>query len=85
MTDPQPTSGALEAAAGRPVPEPAPAAHPEADAIRLGRFMPLGLAAGAALGLVAGALTHRFGICVPAGTALGVFLAATLPVFRARR
>lgn len=59
-------------------------AHLDAEAVRLGRFMPLGMAVGAAAGLLAGLLTHRFGICVPVGIALGVFLAATLPVLRHR-
>jgi len=59
-------------------------AHLDAEAVRLGRFMPLGMAMGAVVGLLAGLLTHRFGICVPVGIALGVFLAATLPVLRHR-
>jgi hypothetical protein len=86
MTDPreQPESGA------RLDPEEGPhaadgQAHADAVAIRLGRFMPLGMGLGAAAGLVAGLLTHRFGICVPVGIALGILLAGTLPVFRHRR
>jgi hypothetical protein len=59
-------------------------AHLEAEAVRLGRFMPLGMAVGAAAGLLAGLLTRHFDICVPVGIALGVFLAATVPVFRRR-
>ena len=60
---------------------PVEPAHADAEAIRLGRWLPLGMMAGAAAGLLAGVLTRRFGICVPVGIALGILLAGTLPVF----
>lgn len=57
----------------------------DAEAVRLGRFMPLGMIVGAGVGTVAGWISHRFGICVPVGIALGILLAGTLPVFGRRR
>jgi hypothetical protein len=57
----------------------------DAEAVRLGRFLPLGMALGAAAGLLAGLVTHRFGIWVPVGITLGILLAGTLPVFLHRR
>ncbi len=60
-------------------------ARADAEAVRLGRFLPLGMGLGAAVGLVVGLATHHFGICVPAGIALGILVAGTLPVFGARR
>lgn len=57
----------------------------EAEAVRLGRFLPLGMVLGAAVGVIAGALTRRWGICIPVGVALGILLAGTLPVFLRRR
>jgi hypothetical protein len=60
-------------------------AQADHEAVRLGRFLPLGMGLGAAVGLVAGLVTHRFGICVPVGIALGILLAGTLPVFMRRR
>jgi hypothetical protein len=71
-----------------PESESHPAEHQaqlDAEALRLGRFLPLGMALGAAAGLLAGLLTHRWGICVPVGIALGILLAGTLPVFLHRR
>jgi hypothetical protein len=65
---------------------PAEQERADAEAIRLGRWLPLGMIAGAAAGLLAGFLTRRFGICVPVGIALGILLSGTLPVFfRGRR
>lgn len=60
---------------------PAEQADADAEAIRLGRWLPLGMMAGAAAGLLAGVVTRRFGVCVPVGIALGILLAGTLPVF----
>ena len=62
-----------------------PATHDEAEAVRLGRFLPLGMVLGAVAGVLAGALTRRWGIFVPVGIALGILLAGTLPVFFGRR
>jgi hypothetical protein len=60
-------------------------AHADAEALRLGRHLPLGMLAGAAAGVLAGTLTHRWGICIPVGIAAGILLAGTLPVFLRRR
>lgn len=60
-------------------------AHADAEAVRLGRWLPLGMVLGAVVGVLAGALTRRFGIFVPVGIALGILLAGTLPVFLRRR
>ncbi len=59
--------------------------HDEAAAVRLGRFFPLGMVAGGVAGAVVGWITHRPGICIPVGVALGILLAGTLPVFMRRR
>jgi hypothetical protein len=64
--------------------KPASAAQ-DAEAVRLGRFLPLGMILGAVAGVLAGALTRRWGICIPVGVALGILLAGTLPVFLRRR
>jgi len=56
----------------------------DAEAVALGRFLPAGMVAGAVVGVLAGWITHRFGICIPVGVALGILVAGTLPLFRSR-
>jgi F0F1-type ATP synthase assembly protein I len=73
-----------EGAGRRPKLSPEQQARADAEALRLGRHLPLGMVAGAAVGLLAGTLTHRYGICVPVGIAAGILLAGTLPVFLRR-
>jgi hypothetical protein len=70
--------------AKRPALAPEEQARADAEALRLGRYLPLGMLGGAGAGLVAGAITQRFGICLPVGIALGILLAGTLPVFMRR-
>jgi hypothetical protein len=36
------------------------------------------------VGVLAGWITHRFGICIPVGVALGILVAGTVPLFRSR-
>jgi hypothetical protein len=57
-------------------------ARVDAEAVVLGRFLPLGMVAGAVVGVIAGALTHRWGICIPVGVAVGILVAGTLPLMR---
>jgi len=59
-------------------------ARVDATALSLGRFLPAGMVIGAVAGILAGWLTHRFGVCIPVGVALGILIAGTLPVFTRR-
>ena len=68
----------------QPALSPEQQARVDAEAVTLGRFLPLGMVVGAGVGVVAGALTHRFGICIPVGVALGLLAAAILPLLRRR-
>jgi hypothetical protein len=68
-----------------PQPERDSPRHSDAEAVRLGRFLPLGMVLGAMAGVLAGAVTQRWGICVPVGVALGILCASTLPLVLGRR
>lgn len=81
---PSPEAPDPEATAGRPRLTAEQQARADAEALRLGRHLPLGMLVGAAVGLLAGTLTHRYGICIPVGIAAGILLAGTLPVFGRR-
>lgn len=67
-----------------PSSKPRPHAHHDTEAVRLGRFLPLGMLLGALAGALVGWIAHRPGIFIPAGIAVGILLAGTLPVFRRR-
>jgi len=82
---PAPEEHDPEATSKRPQLTPEQQASADAEALRLGRHIPLGMLIGAAIGLLAGTVTHRYGICIPVGIAAGILLAGTLPVFLRRR
>jgi ABC-type Fe3+-siderophore transport system permease subunit len=69
------------------VPEdrPKPPSRDEDEAIRLGRFLPLGMLLGAVAGIFAGWIARRPGILIPVGVAAGMLIAAVLPVLLRRR
>lgn len=82
---PAPEEDTPEATGDRPKLSAEQQARADAEALRLGRHLPLGMIVGAAVGVLAGTLTHRYGICIPVGIAAGILLAGTLPVFFHRR
>ena len=86
MTDEQPEAGPAprrRRAAENLSPEEE--ARREAEAVHLGRFIPLGIVSGAIAGALVGWLVHHPGLGIPIGIAAGLLLACTLPVFSRRR
>jgi Flp pilus assembly protein TadB len=78
-------SGARRRRRASPDLSPEEEARQEAEAVHLGRFIPLGIVAGAVAGAVVGWLVHHPGLGIPIGIAAGLLLAATIPVFSRRR